>query len=237
VSNFSNGTHRQPEITTLFGPPKTADQTEPSPPDERFAITRKSLGKTLVVLAALPFLWGVYVAAYHYWHPPTPWTHTNATVLDGKVQMTRNICPAGWHSRTFRDSLPNCDYYVFRFSVSYLVAGETQQSKLDSPRFIQKREAEAWASQLTPGHPLAVIYDRSDAGRVRRADDPPPGHYATGPSIGYYPVGIGGPEVVIESATGPLCAAFCLLAPGILLIASSRSERRDLSNESAPWSS
>ena len=240
MSLFSNGTHRQPEITTLFGPPKTVDETQPSPPDERFAITRKSLGKTLVILAALPFLWGVYVAAYHYWHPPTLWTHANATVLDGKIQMTRNICDAGWHSGTSGTSgasIPKCDYYVFRFGVSYFVAGETQQSQLDSPLFTHKGEAEAWASHLTPGHPLAIIYDPLDAGRVRRADDPPPGQYAGGPSIGYYPVGITGPEVVIESATGPLEVAFCFLVPGLLLIASSRSERRVLLNESAPWSS
>jgi hypothetical protein len=238
MSNFSNGTHRQPEITTLFGPPKTADQMEPSPPDERFAITRKSLGKTLVILAALPFLWGVYVAAYHYWHPPTLWTHTDATVLDGKVQMTRNICPPGWHSgTTLRDMVPKCDYYVFRFDVSYFVAGETQQSQLDSPLFTHKGEAEAWASRVTSGHQLAVIYDPLEAGRVRRADDLPPGQYAGGPSIGYFPVGLTGPEVVIESATGPLGVAFCFLVPGILLLISSRSERRDLQNESAPWSS
>lgn len=237
MSNFSRGTNRQPEITTLFAPPKTADETEPSPPDERFAITRKSLGKTLVVLAALPFLWGLYAAAYHYWHPPTLWTHTNATVLGGKIQMTRDICPPGWHSGTSGDLVPNCDYYVFRFDVSYFVGGETQESKLDSPLFTHKREAEDWASRLIPGHPLAIIYDPLDAGRVRRADDPPPGRYAAGPSIGYHPVGMSGPEVVIESATGPLGVAFCLLLPGILLIASSRSKRRDLHNESAPWSS
>jgi hypothetical protein len=235
VSNFSHGTDRQPEITTLFGPPRTGDETEPSPPDERFAITRKSLGKTLVVLAALPFLWGTYVGAYHHWHPPARWTHTTATILDGRIRMTRNICPAGWHSVISENTVANCDYYVFGFGVSYLVAGKTQQSKLDSPPFIQKREAEAWASQLTPGHPLAIIYDQLDAGRVRRADDPSPGQYSVGPSIGYYPVGIGGPEVVIESATGPLGVAFCLLVPGILLIASSRSKRRDLHNEPAPW--
>jgi hypothetical protein len=224
MSNFSRGTNRQPVITTLFGPPKTAAETELSPPDERFAITRNSLGKTLVVLAALPFLWGVYVGAYHYWHPPTLWTQTNATVLDGKIQMTRDICDAGWH-RGSRNSVPKCDYYVFRFGVSYFAAGEVQQSQLDSPLFTHKHEAESWASQLVPGHELPVIYDAVDAGRVRRADDPPP-QYAVGPSIGYYPVGMTGPEVVIESATKPLVVAFCLLVPGILLIASSQSERR-----------
>jgi hypothetical protein len=235
VSNFSHGTDRQPEITTLFGPLKTADETEPSPPDERFAITRKSLGKTLIVLAAFPFLWGVYVGAYHYRHPPTLWTHTNATTLDGKIEMTRSPCPAGRYSgTTLRDSVPYCDYYVFRFGVSYFAAGEARQSELDSPLFTHKREAEAWASQLTAGHQLAILYDPLDAGRVRRADDPPPGQYAVGPSIGYYPVGRSGPEVVTESATEPLGVAFCLLLPGILLIASSRSERRDLHNESAP---
>lgn len=228
MSNFSHGTNRQPEITTLFGPPKTATDLEPSPPDERFSITRKSLGKTLVILAALPFLWGIYVGAYHYWHPPTLWTHTNATVLDGNLQKTRNICPASWHSGTSGALVPNCDYYVFRFGVSYIVAGEVQQSKLDSPLFTHKRDAEAWASQLTPGHQLAIIYDPLDAGRVHRPDDLPPGQYGVGPSIGYYPAGISGPEVVIESAKGPLVVAFGLLVPGVILVASSRSERRDL---------
>jgi hypothetical protein len=211
---------------------------EPSPPDERFAITRKSLGRTLVVLAAVPFLWIVYVGAYHYWHPtPTLWTQTDASVLDGKIETTRNICPPGWHSGSPGHSVPNCDYYVFRFGVSYFVAGTAQQSKVDSPLFTLKREAEAWASHLTPGHRLAIIYDPLDASHVRRADDPPSGLYAVGPSIGYYPLGMSGPEVVIESATGPLGVAFCLLLPGIFLIASSRSERRELHNESAPWSS
>lgn len=92
MDHFSSGTRNQPEITTLFGPPKTPAGTEPPPPDERFAITRKSLGKTLVYLAVIPFLWGAYVGAYHYWHPaPTLWTRTDATVLDGKIQIKRDI--------------------------------------------------------------------------------------------------------------------------------------------------
>lgn len=228
----SRGTNHEPEITTLFGPPTTAND---SSPDEGFAITRKSLGKTLIVLAALPFLWGLYVAAYHHWHPQTLWTRTTATVLDGKIRMTRDLCPAGWHSGSSGDSARNCEYYVFRLDVSYLVGRETQQSTLDSPLFTHQNEAEAWASQLPPGHPLAIIYDPLDARRVHRGDEAPPSQYAGGPSIGYYPVGVAGPEVVIESATGPMWAALCLLVPGILLIASSRS-RRDL-NETAPWSS
>lgn len=228
MSNFSSGTHNQPVITTLFGPPKTPAGTEPTPPDERFAITRKSLGKTLVFLAVLPFLWGAYVGAYHYWHPtPTLWTQTHATVLDGKIQTARNVCPPGWHSVDSVHSTAYCDYYIFRFGVSYLVAGAAHQSKIDSPFFTHKSEAENWASQFTPGRQLAIIYDPLDAGRVRRADDPPPGQYAAGPSMGYYPLGMGSPEVVVDSAAGPLKVALCLLLPGIFLILSSRSERRD----------
>lgn len=225
MSNFSHGTNRQPEITTLFGPPKEAAETGPSPPNERFAITRKSLGKTLLVLAALPLLWSLYVGAYHYCHPPMLWTQTAASVLDGKIQPTRDFCSAGWHSQITAKSPAKCDYFVFRFGVSYFVAGSPQQSKIDSPLFEYKREAEAWASRLTPGQQLEIIYDPSNLGRVRRADDPQPGHYATGPSLGYYPQGMTGPEVVIESATSPLIVAFCLLLPGILLLMSSRSER------------
>lgn len=236
MDHFSSGTRNQPEITTLFGPPKTPAGTEPPPPDERFAITRKSLGKTLVYLAVIPFLWGAYVGAYHYWHPaPTLWTRTDATVLDGKIQIKRDICPPGWHPTPTAHAIDNCDHYIFRFGVSYLVAGAAHQSTIDSPLFTNKREAENWASQFTPGRQLAIIYDPLDAGRVRRADDPPLGRYAGGPSIGYYPLGIAGPEVVVESAAGPLKAAFCLLLPGILLILSSRSERRELDTESAPW--
>ncbi|MGA2423052.1 MAG: hypothetical protein ABSG07_03535 [Terriglobales bacterium] len=228
MSHFSSGTHNQPEITTLFGPPKMPAGTDPPPPDQRFAITRKSLGKTLVILAIFPLLWSAYVGAYHYQHPPTLWTRTNATVLDGKIQMKRDICPPGWHPAIAAHAIAQCDFYVFRFGVSYLVAGAAHQSMIDSPLFTYKREAENWASQFTPGGQLAITYDPSDTGRVRRADDPPPGQYAAGPSIGYYPLGIGGPEVVVDSAAGPLKVAFCLLAPGILLLLSSRSERRDV---------
>ncbi|HXC00269.1 MAG TPA: hypothetical protein VNU74_07695 [Terriglobales bacterium] len=229
MSNFSRGTNRQPEITTLFGSPKIADETQPSPPDERFAITRKSLGKTLVVLAAIPFLWGAYVGAYRYWHPaPTLWTRTDANVLDGRIQNTRDLCPPGWHSGTVGHLVPHCDYYIFRFGVSYFVGGESRQSKLDSPLFTQKREAEAWASQFEPGRQLTIIYDPLDARRIRRADDPPPGQYAAGPSIRYYPLGMGGPDVTVESAAVPMKAALCLLLPGILLILSSRSEQHSL---------
>jgi hypothetical protein len=228
MSNFSRGTNHQPEITTLFGPPKIADET-PSPPDERFAITRKSLGKTLVILAAIPFLWGGYVGAYRYWQPaPTLWTRTDANVLDGRIQATRDLCPPGWHSGTVGHLVPHCDYYIFRFGVSYFVAGEARQSKLDSPLFTHKNEAEAWASQFEPGRQLTIIYDPSDASRIRRADDAPPGQYAIGPSIRYYPLGMGGSEVIVESAVGPMKAALWLLVPGILLILSSRSERRGL---------
>jgi hypothetical protein len=230
VSNSSLGTHNQPAITTLFGAPKTPAETEPGQPDERFAVTRKSLGKTLVVLAAIPFLWGVYVGAYRYWHPtPTLWTQIDATVQDGKIQIARDICPPGWHSGQPVESNPNCDYYVFRFGVSYFVAGAERQSKIDSPLFTYKREAENWASRFTPGRQLAITYDPLNPSRVRRADDPAPGQYATGPSIGYYPLGIGGPEAVVDSAAGPLKLAFCLLVPGIFLILAGRAERADSS--------
>jgi hypothetical protein len=60
------------------------------------------------------------------------------------------------------------------------------------------------------------------------ADDPPSA--AGGPSITYYPEGMSGPGKVIDSAAGPLKLAFCLLVPGIILILSSRSERRDFNH-------
>lgn len=227
MSQFSNGTHNQREITTLFGPPQIPAGTEPTPPaDNRFAITRKSLGKTLLVIAAIPFLWGLYVGAYHYWHPaPTLWTRTDATVLDGKIQITRNVCSAGLHSGQRMHSVPECDYYIFRFGVSYFVEGAARQSNIDSPLFEHKREAEIWASQFAPGRQLAIIYDPLQADRVRRADDPPPSQYAVGPSIGYYPLGFGGPMIVYDSAIGPLKVALCFFVPGIVLLLSSRSER------------
>lgn len=232
MSNSSLGTHNQPAITTLFGPPKMPVETEPDPPDERFAITRKSLGKTLVALAAIPFLWGAYVGAYRYEHPtPTLWTQTDATVMDGKLQIARDICPAGWHTGHPVEANPYCDYYVFRFGVSYFVTGAARQSKIDSPLFTYRGEAENWASRFTHGRQLAIIYDPLNPGRVRRADDPAPGQYATGPSVGYYPLGVGGSKVVVDSAAGPLKVAFFLLVPGIFLILAGRAERTDSPKE------
>lgn len=226
MSQASLGKHNQPEITTLFGPPKTPAGMEPAPADGRFAITRKSLGKTLLVLALFPFLWSVYVGVYHYWHPaPTRWTRTDATVLDGKIQLRRDICPGGWHQGRSAESIDGCDYYVFRFGISYAVAGATRQSKIDSPLFTHKGEAEDWAAQHKPGRPVAIVYDPLQAGLVRRADDPASGEYAMGPSIGYFPSGKGAPEVVIESPAGPLKVVLCLLIPGIFLLLSSRAER------------
>ena len=37
---------------------------------------------------------------------------------------------------------------------------------------------------------VAIVYDSSNTGRVRRTDDPPRGQYVSGPSIGHYPEGM-----------------------------------------------
>jgi hypothetical protein len=191
------------------------------------------VGKTLIVLAMFPLLWSAYVGVYHYRHPMTLWTRADATVLDGQIQIQRDICPAGWHPAGPGPTIPHCDYYIYRFGVSYFVAGAAHQSKIGSPLFTHKREAEDWALQLKPGRQLAIIYDPLEADRVRRANDPSPSQYAVEPSINYYPLGLGGPVDVIDSGAGPLKVAFCLLLPGILLLLSSRSER-ELNRALAP---
>jgi hypothetical protein len=143
-------------------------------------------------------------------------------VIDGKIQITRNACDAGLHSGQTMHSVPDCNYYIFRFGVSYFVEGAALESKIDSPLFDNKHEAEIWASQFTPSRQLAIIYDPLDVERVRRADDPPPSQYAAPPSIDYYPLGFGGPMIVYDSATEPMKVALCFFLPGIVLLLSSR---------------
>lgn len=229
MSLFSTGTHNQPTITTLFGPPKIPD-TAWTPENQAYPINRRSLGKTLIVLGAFLLLWSGCVIARHRWAAPAPWRQTDATVLGGKIQTTPNACPPGWHAGDAERSLSLCDYYVFRFGVSYFVDGAARQSEVDSPLFTYKSEAENWASHFGQGRSLAIIYDPSDTNRVRRADDPPPFQSAAGPAIIFvnYPLGMAYPGEPVEAAA-VMRLGFYLLVPGVVLILSWRcSERRKL---------
>jgi hypothetical protein len=141
----------------------------------------------------LLFLLSGYLAFAHYWIQ-TQWTKSEATVLSVELRQfssgsTRATGSAG-HSSS----------YFFHCTVSYLVAGETRQSQLDSPGSPYRMDAEVWAASWSPGRHIAIQYEDSNPSKIRLDDNPS--------------------EI---TAMDSLRMAFYFFLPGMLLMLTSRS--------------
>lgn len=173
-----------------------AQESMPATPERSTRDFARFLGRTLVFVSILLFLLSGYVAFADYWIQ-TQWTKAEATVLSGEIRQSSS----GSTNRPGTAGSYSKMYY-FYCVVSYPVAGEIRQSDLNSPASAYRIDAQGWASKWSPNQHISILYKSSDLGRIRLA---------------YNPTEI--------TATGTLRVAFCFLAPGILLILISRSDR------------
>jgi len=139
-----------------------------------------------------------YLAFAHYWIQ-TQWTKSEATVLSGEFRQFSSGSTMGPGSAGH-----SSNSYFFHCNVSYSVAGETRQSRLDSPASSYRLDAQVWAARWSPGQHIDIRYENSNPSKIRLDDNPS--------------------EI---TAMESLRFAFCLFLPGILLVLTSRSGRFD----------
>jgi hypothetical protein len=130
-----------------------------------------------------------YLGFAHYWFL-THWTKAEAIVQSGEIQQ-RSSGPRS--SGGFSKS------YFFHCTVSYLVAGKTLQSQLDSPSSAYRIDAQVWGGTLSPGQSVDILYKSADPSSIRLANNPA--------------------EITV---TGSIRAALLFLVPGLLLAFASR---------------
>ncbi len=177
-------------VTTLFSPRKSAKASFGAGPPIESAWKRFSrfLGRVLLFFSMFFFLSSGYLAFAHYWIL-SHWTKSEATVLSGEFRQL------SIGSRTVGSSKS----YFFHCTVSYPVADETRQSQLDSPASPYRLDAQVWATRLSPGQHIAILYNPSHQADVRLLDNP-----------------------AEATAMGSLRVALYFFIPGILLVLTSR---------------
>ena len=133
-----------------------------------------------------------YLGFTHYWIL-AHYTKAEARVLSSELRQ--------WSELTSRPgSVPQVSHtFTVHCTVSYLVAGKTLQSELDSPPSSYRIDAQAWGGELSPGRTIDILYESSNPHRIRLANNPA--------------------EVTV---VGSIKAAFYLLVPGLLLVFTSR---------------
>jgi hypothetical protein len=151
------------------------------------------MGRAVVFFSMFLLLLSGYLAFAHYWIQ-TRWTKSEATVLNGELRQRSS----GSMSLP-RSAGTSSNVYFFRCTVSYLVAGETRQSQLDSPGSTYRMDAQVWAASWSQGRHIAVLYQPSNPSEIRLLDDP-----------------------AELTAMSSLRAAFYIGIPGMLLILLSR---------------
>jgi hypothetical protein len=132
---------------------------------------------------------GGYLGLAHYWFL-THWTKADATVLSGEIQQ---------FSSGPRNSGGFSKSYFFHCTVSYLVAGKTLESQLDSPSSPYRIDAQVWGGTLSPGQSVNILYKSDSPSFIRLANNPA--------------------EITV---TGSIKAALLFLIPGLLLAFASR---------------
>jgi hypothetical protein len=187
---------RDSAVTTLSGPQESASTMPSSSAGRAWKDFARFLGRALVSFSILLFLLSGYVAFAQHWIQ-TQWTKSEATVLSGEIRQRSS----GSTSRPGSAGTSSKLYY-FHCVVSYPIAGETRQSELNSPASAHRIDAQVWGSTWSPRQRVAVLYKPSNPQEIRMA---------------YNPAEI--------TATGTLRVAFYILAPGLLLIWLSRSNR------------
>ena len=186
----------QPEITTLFGPPKWAGKAGQPSVGTSLRNFGRFVGRALMFFSMIIFLLSGYLAFNHHWFK-THWIKSDATVLTGELRQLSSGSSMG--TGTTGHSSPS---YFFHCTVSYSVAGKTRQSQLDSPFSPHLLDAQVWASTWSPGQHIDIRYQDSNPSRIFLDDDPS-----------------------AITAIGSLRFAFYFLIPGILLMRISRPER------------
>jgi len=154
------------------------------------------LGRMLVGLSILCFALSGYLGLAHYWFL-THWTRAKGTALNGEIRQ--RSFGSGGTSRGQGGSSSNS--YYFHCTVSYMAAGTTLQSQLDSPSSAYRIDAQVWGASLAPGQKVDILYQSANPSRIRLAKNPA--------------------EITL---TGSIEAAFMFLAPGLLLVFASRPE-------------
>ena len=154
------------------------------------------LGRVLVALSILCFALSGYLGFADYWFL-THWTRAEATALGGEIRQGSSA--SGGASRGQGGSSSNS--YYFHCTVSYMAAGTTLQSQLDSPASAYRVDAQVWGASLAPGQKVDILYQSANPSRIRLANNPA--------------------EITL---TGSIEAAFLFLVPGLLLVFASRPE-------------
>ncbi len=153
------------------------------------------LGRVLVALSILCFVLSGYLGLAHYWLL-THWTRAEATALSGEIRQS-SFGSGGTAGQGGRSSKS----YFFHCTVSYMAAGTTLQSQLDSPASAYRVDAQVWGASLAPGQKVDILYQSANPSRIRLANNPA--------------------EITL---TGSIEAAFLFLVPGLLLVFASRPE-------------
>ncbi len=177
-------------VTSLFSPRESAKARLGVAPSTESALRMfgRFLGRVLLFFSIFFFLFSGYLAFAHYWIL-THWTKAEATVLSGEFRQLST------GSRTVGSSKS----YFFHCTVSYPVADETRQSQLDSPASPYRLDAQIWATRLSPGQHIAILYKSSDQADIRLLDNPSE-----------------------ATALGSLRVGLYFFLPGILLVQTSR---------------
>lgn len=125
------------------------------------------LGRVLVCLSIFCFILGGYIGFAHYWFL-TRWTKAEGTVLSGEIRQGSS----GARSTSGGQGGSSSNSYFFDCTVSYMAAGKTLQSQLDSPSSAHRIDAQVWGASLAPGQRVDILYKTTNPNRIRLANNP-----------------------------------------------------------------